>query len=192
MTERARAGITLPPELKDRAASEGSLSSTVERALAAYFDATRVHYVNSNAANVDDDGTAVYDQGVVATYGDREFGESLSPLAPGDGVVSYVSTSEVDYDGGARAYGVVQAPWSGDAVPADTQVYDSPDSEYHVPVNWLAVLGEADVVGPESVRTLTGRKTPQHDVETPDEEYQHGMRLLAEVVVGRAGLQGRV
>lgn len=186
--ERERASITLPTSLKEKIKEDGNMSETIEEALERYFETSTIHYVNTNAQYVPGDGTKVYSNGVVATYGDKRFGESLQELKSGDGVVSYVSDSSVKYDGGARAFGIVQAPWSGSKVPAEENLYNSGEEEsqeYHVPVKWLGVLGEESTVSPGDIRTITGRKTPQRTLETPGDEYQHGMQLLAEVILGR-------
>lgn len=186
--KRERASITLPTSLKEKVKENGNMSETIEQALERYFERSTIHYVNTNAQYVSGDGTKIYSNGVVATYGDERFGESLRELKPGDGVVSYVSDSSVKYDGGARAFGVVQAPWSGSRVPAEENLYNPGEEksrEYHVPVRWLGVLGERSTVSPEDIRTITGRKTPQRTLETPGDEYQHGMQLLAEVILGR-------
>lgn len=184
--EKERATITLPKELKERAKRSGNMSQTIETALNEYFDEAAIHYINTNAQHVTDDGCAVYEHGVVATYGDKDpFGNYLRNISSGDGIVSYVSDGEVSYDGGARAFGIALAPWSGDSVPLEDQVYDVDHNEYHVPVKWLGVLSEDNVVTPEEVRQITGRKTPQRTREKPDEEYQENMKLLAEVIVGR-------
>ena len=184
---RARANITLPKSLKDRAKASGNLSKTIEDALHAYLKETTIHYVNTNAQHVPGDGSTIYGSGVVATYGDQKFGETLRDLKPGDGVISYVSTSYVDYDGGARAFGVVQAPWSGKPVESCERVYPGNNDvdEYHVPIKWLGVLSETATVSTEDIRTITGRKTPQRTLETPASDYQHGMQLLAQVILGR-------
>jgi len=186
--ERARASITLPKSLKEKLKESGNMSETIEEALKRHLETSTIHYVNTNAQYVPKGGTKIYSNGVVATYGDERFGESLSELEPGDGVVSYVSDSSVEYNGGARAFGVVQAPWSGSRVPPEENLYNTGDEEfreYHVPVKWLGVLGEESTVSPEDIRTITGRKTPQRTLETPGDEYQHGMQLLAEVILGR-------
>ncbi len=186
--ERERASITLPTSLKERIKEDGNMSETIEEALERYFETSTIHYVNTNAQYVPEGGTKIYSNGVVATYGAKRFGESLRELKPGDGVVSYVSDSSVKYDGGARAFGVVQAPWSGSRVPAEENLYNPGEEEsreYHVPVKWLGVLGEESTVSPKDIRTITGRKTPQRTLETPGDEYQHGMQLLAEVILGR-------
>lgn len=188
MSERVRASITLPEAVKQRASEKGNLSKTIENALEAFFEETTIHYVNTNAQYVPEDGSAVYDHGVVASYGEEKFGELLTAIEPGDGVISYVSKSSVPYEGGARAFGVAQAPWSGKSVPEEEQVYEGTEyieKEYHVPVKWLGVLGKNATVSTEEIREITGRKTPQRTLETPQSKYQNGMKLLAEVILGR-------
>lgn len=189
MSEKERTNITLPEDLKEHASEGGNLSKTIEQALHEYFEEITVHYVNTNAQYVPGDGCAIYENGVVASYGDKDpFGNYLKAISPGDGVVSYVSDGEVPYAGGARAFAIALAPWSGEAVPQRDQVYDRDHTEYHVPVKWVAVLDEDDVVSPEEIRQITGRKTPQRTLETPNGEYQDGVKRLAEVIVGRTVL----
>lgn len=189
MSEKERANITLPESLKEQAVESGNLSKTIEQALHEYFEEVTIHYVNTNAQYVPNDGSAIYENGVVASYGDKDpFGNYLKAISPGDGVVSYVSDGEVPYTGGARAFGIALAPWSREHVPPGDQVYDRDHTEYHVPVKWLAVLDEEAVVSPEEIRQITGRKTPQRTLETPNDEYQDGMERLAEVIVGRTVL----
>jgi len=186
MSEKERANVSLSGDLKEKASEGGSMSKTIERALQEHFEQAAIHYVNTNAQYVPGDGCAIYENGVVASYGDKDpFGNYLEAISPGDGVVSYVSDGEVSYTGGARAFGIALAPWSGKAVPRGDQVYDRDHAEYHVPVKWLGVLNERNVVSPPEIRQITGRKTPQRTRETPNDEYQKGMRRLAEVIVGR-------
>lgn len=188
MSERVRASITLPEALKQRASEGGNLSKTIENALNSFFEETTIHYVNTNAQYVPEDGSAIYNHGVVATYGEEKFGDVLSAIEPGDGIISYVSKSSVAYEGGARAFGVAQAPWTGTNVPEDEQVYEDTEyieQEYHVPVKWLGVLEKNTTVTTDEIREITGRKTPQRTLETPQPEYQNGMKLLAEVILGR-------
>jgi hypothetical protein len=92
MSEKERANITLPEALKEQANEGGNLSATIETALHEYFEEATIHYVNTNAQYVPKDGCAIYENGVVATYGDKDpFGNYLKLISPGDGVVSYVS-----------------------------------------------------------------------------------------------------
>lgn len=83
---------------------------------------------------------------------------------------------------------VVFAPWSREDVPRGDQVYDRDHNEYDVPVKWLAVLDEEGIVSPTEIRQITGRKTPQRTLETPNNECQEGMKCLAEIIVGRTVL----
>jgi len=189
MSERERANITLPEGLKEQASEAGSMSKTIEQALQEYFEQATIHYVNTNAQYVPGDGCAIYENGIVVSYGDKDpFGNYLEAISPGDGIVSYVSDGEVSYTGGARAFAIALASWSRGAVPQGDQVYDRDHDEYHVPVKWLAVLDEEGVVSPTEIRKITGRKTPQRTRETPNDEYQEGMKRLAEVIVGRTVL----
>lgn len=187
MSEKERANITLPEALKEQANEGGNLSATIETALHEYFEEATIHYVNTNAQYVPKDGCAIYENGVVATYGDKDpFGNYLKPISPGDGVVSYVSDGEVPYTGGARAFGIALAPWNRKSVPRPDQVYDQDHTEYHVPMKWLSVLDKEDVVSPDEIRQITGRKTPQRTFETPNDDYQDGMKRLAEIIAGRS------
>lgn len=182
--EREKATITLPGKLKNRAKETGNMSIAIETALEEYFEERTIHFVNTNAQHVEGDGCKIYRNGVVATYGDlNTFGEYLRSISPGDVVLSYVSDGEVGYTGGARAVGLATAPWSGEAAPEGDRIYQ--DEEYHVPVKWLGVLSEDNVVSPDEVRSVVGRNPPRRTVETPSHDYQGGMELLAEVVLGR-------
>lgn len=187
--DRKKANITLPESLKEQTKEEGSMSQVIEYALRDYFDEKEIHYVNTNAQSVPGDGCKIYNNGVVASYGPEKFGNYLRNISAGNGVVSYVSDSEVPYSGGARAFGIATAPWTGESVSPEEQIYDKDHREYHVPVKWIGVLDEDEVVSPSEIRGITGRKTPQRTLETPGEDYQGGMKLLAEVIIGRTVLK---
>jgi hypothetical protein len=53
-------------------------------------------------------------------------------------------------------------------------------------MKWLSVLDKEDVVSPDEIRQITGRKTPQRTLETPNDDYQDGMKRLAEIIAGRS------
>lgn len=51
------------------------------------------HLLNTNKSRLegDNDGTAIYDIGVAATFGPEEYGEKLEPISEGDFILSYVN-----------------------------------------------------------------------------------------------------
>ncbi|WP_139171251.1 hypothetical protein [Halorientalis regularis] len=147
------------------------------------------HYINTNAKHLDGDGSRIYSHGIVATYGPNKFGKKLTDIEPGDGIISYVSGSHVDYEGGAKAFGIALAPYDGKTATGSDRIYpDQEDNEYHVPVRWLAVLPDNRTVTPEEKRQIVGKAPTGTKIRVSDSKLKLQTRLLAQVILGRAGL----
>lgn len=183
-----RTTIDIDDEKKEAAKERGTLTDVVNQALNSYLDEAQIHFVNTNARNKPDDGGRIYESGVVATYGSKKYGELLNRLNEGDIILSYVSGSSTDSVGGVRAVGIVQAPWSGDAVNKKNRLYYGSNKEYHVPVVWLAVLPSNLAVSKDEIEQVSGRGIPRRTVETVSSAHHQGVRMLAEVAVGRQQL----
>lgn len=187
--ERERITTTVEPDtktkLKDR---EGAMGVQID---ALVNDASEMdfHIINTNAQHLDDDGTKIYREGKVVTYGPEKFGQKLTNVNPGDGVLSYVSKSEVDYSGGFKAFGIARAPYDGVPTEGDKRTYpnDGHEFEYHVPVTWIAVLPDNRTVTISEKRRFVGEQPTDTKIKARNQDLRHGCRLLAEVMLGRSG-----
>jgi hypothetical protein len=169
--------------------AEGGMGSVIDRLVGDADDEMTFRVINTNARNLPDDGSRTYSAGVVAGYGPERFGEKMEVIDPGDGIISYVSSTHVEYDGGVRAFGIATAPFDGNPVPDDLEIYPNAGHahEYQVPVRWIAVLPPRRTVTPSDFSQVAGR-TPSQTLETPKNEDQiNAMRVIAHLVLGKAG-----
>lgn len=117
------------------------------------------YLLNTNKGNLPEgnDGTAVYDLGVAATYGSKsEYGSKLAVLDEGDIIISYVN------DDGYRAVGSVVEEWDGEAVGDESEQVADGTAEFHVDVCWEHVRPEG-----EGIAWKEGNKLLGYDEETP-------------------------
>ncbi len=100
--------------------------------------------LNTNSTHLPDgnDGTAIYDRNIAATFGGYDdYGILLQEFEEGDTVISYVSGQ------GYRAVGTVVDEWDGEAVEDSDQWIEPGDNgEYHIDVQWQQVLDEDEAI----------------------------------------------
>lgn len=143
------------------------------------------HLLNTNKKHLegDNDGTAIYDLGVAATYGGKDYAKKLEPISEGDIILSYVNNV------GFRAVGRVIEEWSGEPVPED-EPHAGPEQsyEYHVQVEWERVLPESEAIEIEQANRLLAynKRTPANFTRKTVDDPEAGKRL-ADAIRGQRG-----
>lgn len=146
------------------------------------------HLLNTNRGHLPDgnDGTAIYEQGVAATYGDREeYGSYLAEMAEGDYIISYVNGV------GYRAVGKVLSEWDGQEVTDESKWIDPEDhGEYHIDVQWETVVDEANAISDTEGNKLLeySEDAPVNYTHKPVKDPKAGKRL-ADTLRGERGLE---
>lgn len=177
-----RTTISLPDDLHERTEAL-NVSELARRGIEKRLSAPR-HLFNTNRRFLpdDEDGTAIYAEGMVATYGDREeYGSLVASVRRGDGVLSYVN------DDGVRAFGWALADGDDDPVSPDDRLFYPPSSdvdEYHVPVYWDVVLPPGSGIGPEVLERIAGR--PIYSSAYASLDPGDRPDVLLDVLVGRS------
>jgi len=143
------------------------------------------HLLNTNKKHLkeNNDGTAIYDLDVAATYGGEDYAMKLEPISEGDIILSYVNRV------GFRAVGRVTEEWSGEPVPeGESRVGPEQPHEYHVKVDWERVLPESEAINIEQANRLLAydEGTPANFTRKTVSDPGAGKRL-ADAIRGRRG-----
>lgn len=150
---------------------------------------SRYWLINTNKKYLPDgnDGTDIFEEEVVATYDDGGGGkmEELSKVRKSDYVFSYLSSE------GIIAFGIAvedepEKVEPGQEEAIQTLKQDAIKYEYHLPVEWLAVVYKSDAIDTNtrdlvSMR-VSGRPLNRTVVEL---EKDDNPELLADIIMGR-------
>lgn len=143
------------------------------------------HLLNTNKKHLEgeNDGTAIYDLGVAATFGGEDYAKKLEPISEGDVILSYVNGV------GFRAVGRVTQEWSGEPVSEDEpRAGPEQSNEYHVQVDWERVLPASEAIDIEQANRLLAYSegTPANFTRKTVGDPEAGKRL-ADAIRGRRG-----
>ena len=180
----ARTTVSLDDEKQEQAKAAGlNISQLTREAIDQRLRLPDHHMVNTNQSNLPGDatGTAIYAEGVVATYGPKDpFGEHLENIERRDWVHSYQNGA------GVRAAGIVLEDGTSDPVAPEDMIFHSASSnanEYHVPVRWQVVVEERSAVTSDEIDHICGR--PLYASTYNEVQDDDNPELLLDVLFGR-------
>lgn len=164
----------------------GAMGEQIDEFVGAGEDDLTFHYINTNAKHLPDDGGKIFKNRVAVTYGEWKFGKKLRNVTPGDIVIPYVSDGYTQGQGGVKGFGVARAPWDGDDVTGQEQIYPSAASrEFHLPMAWTVVLPERLIVTPEEKKDIIGPLPTGTKMTVSDENFQRQTKILVRVIRDR-------
>ena len=188
----ARTTISIDDELIEEAKDTGlNVSQLAREAVENKLESPTHHFFNTNEDNLpgNQTGAGVYGHGVVATFAKAdndehidEFGGYIGEVEANDRIYSW----ENNY--GLRAVGIALEDGNAKPVPEEHRLFHPPSGdihEFHVPVNWVAVLDRKTTLTTDEVKHIVGHPVWGRGthVELKDE---HHPELLWDIVVGRS------
>jgi hypothetical protein len=135
---------------------------------------------NTNKANENTDGTAAFERGVAAAYGDQAYGDELARISKGDIVFAYLT--------GVGVVGVGEALENSNGEPInptdpDTDpIKDTDVTEYHLPVDWRYTLSEDNAISISETADYLSREKMSHVGTAEKPSDQDGAGDLYEAV----------
>lgn len=189
----ARTTVSLDDDLLKQAKNNGiNVSKTTRDALKGAMNAPTDHWFNTNKRYLPNGqtGAGVYGHGVVATFAKsnrpddvEKFGGYIGEVEAGDRIFSW------ENDVGLRGVGNALEDGDSDPVPPEHRLFHDADSaihEFHVPVNWRAILQPQEAITAREVEQIAGRPvygSGTHAKLGADDNTQ----LLWDIAVGRNG-----